>query len=267
MRTLRQLLCVLVAVFFSSAVAEAQTYPPQPDPAATRAALQKLAQAKDELKKATGALQPLRAKLQDQFKQGSEFQAAFSAYRQAQAEFEATRKPVLDALRTTKAWKDADAENRKAEEDVENLRNKGAGPDEMTPAASKAMEVGTKLTKLEGDAVAADPKSQEVRKKLVEANSKVAALWKQFEDGVKSDSAWQQALKDIDTAKQNIATAEKELAVAQAKDGEAYAQWQAKCAEIDRQNRNHYDNRYYNRNGNSGIPAMPAPLPKPKPKG
>ncbi len=144
---------------------------------------------------------------------------------------------MLDALCATKAWKDVDAENRKAEEEVESLRDKGAGPDEITPAASKAMEVGNKLTKLEGDALAADSKAQEARKKLVEASSKVAALWKQFEEGVKSDSTWQQAMKDIATAKQNIATAEKELAAAKEKDGQAYAQWQAKCDEIDRQER------------------------------
>ena len=99
------------------------------------------------------------------------------------------------------------------------------------------MEAGAVLSKMDGDALAADAKFVESKKTLLDANTKVAALAKQCDDLVKADPAWQATRKDVATAEAAKAQADKEMVAAQKTDSDAMANWRRQCAQVDQQNR------------------------------
>src|SRR5947208_852060 len=82
----------------------------------------------------------------------------------------------------------------------------------------------------------ADAKVVEARKKLAEATTAVALLKKQFDSSVGTDAGWQENKKAVDMAQEQVATAQKELKDALAREKEADKQRQDQI----RQNRRGY---------------------------
>jgi hypothetical protein len=76
------------------------------------------------------------------------------------------------------------AERDRAEDHVEAVQA-GAkippNPERVTPAAQHKLNVSSKITKMEQDAIAADAEASAAKAKMVEANARLSALRKQAE--------------------------------------------------------------------------------------
>jgi hypothetical protein len=115
------------------------------------------------------------------------------AYSQALVEFKAAQQTYEDAsarvlakLRKDPEYRRLLAQRDRAEDRVEAVQAGAKIPpsvEQVTPAARHKLEVSSKVTKMEQDAIAADPEAAAAKAKMVEANARLSALRKQAEAG------------------------------------------------------------------------------------
>ena len=106
-----------------------------------------------------------------------EFNAAQQAYQNASAR-------VLAKLRKEPEYQRLVADRDRAEDHVEAVQagaNIPPNPERVTPAAQHKLNVSSKITKMEQDAIAADPEASAAKARMVEANARLSALRKQAE--------------------------------------------------------------------------------------
>jgi hypothetical protein len=106
-----------------------------------------------------------------------EFKAAQQAYEDASAR-------VLAKLRKDPEYQRLVARRDRAEDRVEAAQAGAKIPpsaERMTPAAQQKLNVSSKITNMEQDAIAADPEAAAAKAKMVEANARLSALRKQAE--------------------------------------------------------------------------------------
>ena len=106
-----------------------------------------------------------------------EFKAAQQAYEDASAR-------VLAKLRKDPQYQRLVAERDRAEDHVEAAQASARippNPERVTPAAQRKLNVSSKITNMEQDAIAADPEASAAKAKMVEANARLSALRKQAE--------------------------------------------------------------------------------------
>ncbi|MFI5382509.1 MAG: hypothetical protein ACHRHE_24730, partial [Tepidisphaerales bacterium] len=209
-----------------------QPYPPRPTAEAAKPVMEKVAKARADVSKAQGVANQAAAKVREGFESGAEWQAASAAQKQAQADVDAARKRVIDAVHDSAAYKQAQVTKKTADAELAQLKADNVGTDDLTQGATKAMNAGAALSKMEAEALAGDAKFIEAKKRLLDANAKLAVLGKQVDELVKADPAWQSARKEVDAAEVVKAQADKELAAAQAQDAQTLKQWQQQCAQI-----------------------------------
>ena len=98
------LICGLMMVFASEALAQAQRATPSQDPppvdrSGSIQARKKIADAQSDVTKAQAALTEVVTKLRTDFEAGKDWQDAQAALKQAQMEFEVAKKPVIEAVK------------------------------------------------------------------------------------------------------------------------------------------------------------------------
>ncbi len=199
------------------AVAMAQSQSPLPPPVdrtQSTEARKREQNAKLEVTRAKGALDQLTTKMKNDFEAGDDWQKASAALKSAQAEYDALRKPLVEAMKKRPDYVKAEQDKVKAEQEIADLRSSGTFGDPMIKAATKRAEANSALGKIETDAFNAEPKFVEARKKLAEATTQVASLKKQFETAMAGDKDYQEAKKAVDTAQEQQTLAGKELAAA-----------------------------------------------------
>jgi len=216
-------LVILIAV---RAMAQTQTptqsqLPPPVDRTGSTEANKKIAAAKAEVTKAQAALTEVVTKLRTDFEAGQDFQTAQMVQKQAQAEYDAARKPVVEAVKKKLNYQNAEKEKAEAEKELADLRTKNVIGEPILKAVNKQADATAEMMKLEGEALNADPKVVEARKKLAEANTALAMLKKQFDSSLSADTGWQEAKKGVDTAQEQVVTAQKELKEALAREKDA----------------------------------------------
>jgi len=158
------------------------------------------------------------------------------AQKQAQAEFEAAKKPIVEAVKKKLNYQTAEKEKAEAEKQLADLRARNVIGDPILKAVNKQADATAEMMKLENDALNADAKVLEARKKLAEATAAVIALKKQFDSSISTDAGWQENKKAVDMAQEQVATANKELKDALAREKDADKQRQDQI----RQNRKGY---------------------------
>jgi hypothetical protein len=143
-------------------------------------------------------LKAAEAAVDQTFETSPEWIAALAAVKQAQSEYNDACGPVLDALKGQREYKDATAAQEKAEADLTDQRNTGSA-DQISDAASSAMQAKSAVTSLQTKALATDPSTVAARQKLTEANSAVAKLMQKEQESVHADATWQAAKKKLDS--------------------------------------------------------------------
>ena len=224
-------ICALMLVIGSPAMAQTQTQtqnplPPPVDRSGSTEAKKKVQAAQADVTKAQGALAEVVGKLRTDFEAGQDWQNAQMAQKQAQAEFDAAKKPILEAVKKKLNYQTAEKQRAEAEKELAELRNNNVIGDPILKAVNKQADATAEMMKLENDALNADQKVVEARKKLAEATATVITLKKQFDTSLGTDAGWQEGKKAVDAAQEQVASANKELkdALAREKDAEKQRQ-------------------------------------------
>ncbi|HEV8293520.1 MAG TPA: hypothetical protein VGP94_16405 [Tepidisphaeraceae bacterium] len=218
--------CALTMLIAGLAMGQAQTptnnpLPPPVDRTGSTEAKKKVQTAETEVNRAKAALADVVAKLRMDFEAGQDWQNAQTAQKQAQADYDAARKPVVEAVKKKPNYQNAEREKAAAEKELADLRAKNVIGEAILKAVNRQADATTEMMKLENEAMNAEPKVVEARKKLAEANAAVVMLKKQFDSSLSADTSWQEAKKGMDMAQEQVATAQKELKEALAREKDA----------------------------------------------
>ncbi|HEV8608251.1 MAG TPA: hypothetical protein VGQ99_23140 [Tepidisphaeraceae bacterium] len=195
--------------------------PPPVDRTGSIEARKKAQAAQAEQVRAQGALTQAVVKLRTDFEAGQDWQNAQAALKQAQAEFDTARKPIIEAVKKRPDYQRAEVEKIKADKELAELRANNVIGDPILKVANKRADASADMSKIEMDALNAEPKVVEARKKLQEATAQVAMLKKQFDASVPGDAGWQEAKKAVDTAQEQVTAANKEVTTALAREADA----------------------------------------------
>ncbi|HEX2971497.1 MAG TPA: hypothetical protein VHP11_04155 [Tepidisphaeraceae bacterium] len=176
-----------------------------------REARKRVNEAQGELKKAKAELDKAVAKLRVEFRKGDEWVKAQADQKQAQQEFEARRKAVLETLKAKPEYQKALAEKTKTEALRNQLREQEAPADKMVEALNNAMAASAAVTKLETDAVDADSKAAEAKLRVAETTDVLEALNKQFNESVKTNPDLEDVRTAVKTAEDKVTEATNSL--------------------------------------------------------
>lgn len=171
---------------------------------------QQLGAAEGEVQKAQKQLDDAKAKVKAKFETTPEFSQAADAAKKAQADYDAAKEPVLKAVHEKPEYQAAQDEVKKAEAQVNGLRDGKASPDVVTTAANAVVEKRKVATKMETDALEADPKVSDAKKQLEEAAAKLAELRKKEDLAMQTDPEYVAAKKQFDDAQSKLTTATKQ---------------------------------------------------------
>ena len=155
---------------------------------------------------ARSQMEAARLKVVSAFEASPEWTAAQTDLKQLQTAHDEAAKPVLAALKEKPEYQKAVAAQEAARADVATHQEKPqATPEQLTAPATAALEASSEVTKLEQDALAADPKVTELKAKLTEATARIQQLTAQRDAAVLADADWQAAKRQHDEAVVNAA--------------------------------------------------------------
>jgi hypothetical protein len=126
-----------------------------------------------------------QAKALNQLEGMPEYRRALAELKQAQADYDAASARVLDKLKEKADYQALVKERDRAEDRVEALQA-GAripSPERVTPAAQRKLDLSAKITRMEQQAINADPQARAAKAKLQEATERVTAMRQQARDG------------------------------------------------------------------------------------
>ncbi len=209
-------LMAMALVLLSGAPAEGQAV----DRSGSRMAREKQREAQVEFNRRNSTLHGIQARLKAEFESRDEWVRAQADLKKAQADYEAAKKPVMDALAKKPDYQKAAQAKQKAEAERDALKDARNAADKLYDAATRVMDANLIITKLENDALAADPKVQAAKKQLAEAQAAVTALNKQFQDEIQGNAEWAEARKLTDDAQIILAQATKEVTEATKREAE-----------------------------------------------
>jgi hypothetical protein len=162
----------------------------------------------DEQSKAAAAMDAAQKKVVAQFESTQQWIDAAAACDQAKTSYDKARADVLTKLKGTSQYVAAADASTKADAALAELHKAGgATPEQLTTAAMTAMSARTAVTKLEGDACAADPAVTAAKAKLTDAAAAMSQLRQKEHAAVLADADWQAAKEKFDAAKAKTATA------------------------------------------------------------
>ncbi len=174
---------------------------------------------KSDLSAAEDNVRKTMARLRQEFEQSPDFSAAMEERKAAVAEFDAARKVLVEKLKQTPAYNNAVAEQRKAQDEVDKLRSQPGTP-KLVEAATKAMQAGSVITKMEGEAIAKDEKASQARKRMTQASAKVAKMQREFQESLRNHPDIEAAKKDVESTRERVRTAAQEAAASRQRDME-----------------------------------------------
>jgi hypothetical protein len=156
-----------------------------------------------ELTKAQDALNAVANKLKTAFESSPDRKATVVAARQADAEYEPLKSKVLDVVHKSAAYKAAVEERDQltAALAADGATADGSGDPQ---AATKRLEANTKVTKLEIDALSADPGTAEAQHKRSDVAAKLSAEFVEFQQSLTTNPNWAAAKETVDKAKAKV---------------------------------------------------------------
>lgn len=188
---------------------------PSVDTGAVKVAQQKLEAARADLQKAQAALDSVVDKLRKDFQSSSDWTTADAALKQAESAYTAAKAPLLQALHNKPEYVAAVAHKEDARKKVDALRDDpNASQDQITQAATDALEAAKAETQMEQDALADDPKVSSAKSAYEAAAAKTSALEAEFDKSLASNADWKAAKAKKDTADKTVSDDEIALAAA-----------------------------------------------------
>jgi chromosome segregation ATPase len=176
-----------------------------------------LTTAQSDYTKALEALTTATNKLRLAFEQTSDWIAAKKQLTDAQGAMTDARKPVLAELAGNSEYATALDARNKAQADLDAVRSnpQDATPEALTPLAAALMEANSKVSKLENDALNANPNYTAAKDSVASAQAAVNALKTKFQESLASDADWKAAKDASDAAHQTLVDAQAKVAADQ----------------------------------------------------
>jgi hypothetical protein len=165
----------------------------------------KLAVAQGKVEHAQDAMNQLIVQLRKDAETSPTISEAVTALKQAQSEYDSATGPILIKVRGTSEYLAAMEEKKAAAAKVLELQA-AVPPDqgEITKAATIVLDKGHAITKLEANALAADPKASALKEKLTAANSHLLKARYELDQSIKSNPQIQAAKKTIEDAQVDV---------------------------------------------------------------
>ena len=186
---------------------------------ATERAQKGVTSALNELADAELTLKVAKARVDRSVQSTPEWSEAEKARTDAEAQLGAVSKAAAQSLQNNPAYKAAVEKKQEAEQKRDALKvDPSSTPEQRTLAAIEVLAAASVVTKLEREAISADPAVAQAKIALAAANAKLAALRKALEDKYKDDKDVQAAKKRLEDDKTALASVKKELAFRQSED-------------------------------------------------
>lgn len=207
--------------------------------------------AKADLKKSQGVLFGAAKRFDKTIDAKPDVQAATTQLSASQASLQSLTGAVMAKLKTDAAYKAATVKATTAKEAVTAVRgNADATMEQRLAAAQDALKANEAVSKIEADAMSADPKVAAAKAKVTADNDVVQKLRIQYRAGMKDDAEWAAANKDVADKQAKVDAADKQLADAR----KIVADRQASHAQaVAARNKQEQENAA--RNGGYGMPA------------
>jgi hypothetical protein len=136
---------------------------------------------------ASGAMTPAQAQAQtiNALEAMPEFRQLQAELGRAQAEYDRASAKALERVKASPEYQALVRQRDQAANEVEAVQASSRRPDpeRVTPAAEEKLNVSARVTKMEQDAIAADPQASAAKARVVELNDKVTLLRRQAQAG------------------------------------------------------------------------------------
>ena len=247
-----KLLSLAILILVAAPLAYAATrgeYPPPIDRSASRAAQAAQRTVQNEVSAANSKANTIASTLRKDMEQIPSWQEATADSKRATADYEGGKKVVMERLKNDTIYKSAVAARAKAEAELEKVK---ADQGDVFAAATKTMNAGNAVSRIEGDAFAADAAVSDARKRMLEAKAKMDEMAKLFDEEIRSDETWLAARKEVAALEEKLAAARQATSQALAQEAQMERQRQDQIRQIDQayaealrqereQNRNTYN--------------------------
>jgi hypothetical protein len=177
---------------------------------------QQAAAARAQVNAARSQLEFARNAIRKNFEASPQWTQASADLKRAQTDYDLASKPVLERVRADPRYRSAAEEKKEAKQEVaaahtDAARQTGAATPatqpvtgEVVEAANASLAAGQVVSKLEQEALDADPKVTDAKARRDQAAAKVQALEKAFEADLLNDSGYQQAKTKLDAAEAQL---------------------------------------------------------------
>ena len=127
-----------------------------------------------------------QARAQNELESLPEYSRAMVELKQAQSVYDTASRRALEKLKSNPQYQALLKERDELQEEVEAVQAsaKIPSPQTVTPAAQKKLDINSRITRMEQDAIAADPQASAAKAKVVALNEKLTALRKQAQSQV-----------------------------------------------------------------------------------
>jgi hypothetical protein len=113
-----------------------------------------------------------------------EYRQLVAELKKAQNEYETASRRAIEKVKSNPEYQALVKERDKAQSQVEAVQASAKIPppaERVTPAAEKKLDVSTRITRMEQDAIAADPQASAAKARMVDLNERLTAMRKQAE--------------------------------------------------------------------------------------
>jgi hypothetical protein len=183
----------------------------------------------------SGSAGTSNAAIENELWKQDDYRQASLDLRRAQADYDAVRRPIFDALRADAFYKELDKKQRERQRVISNLVMTGRGSfDWLFPHAMEALEVRSRMTREEIMAMAQAPEVEEARQRMLDQAAKVRAIRANSVAQMTNSEDARAARDELDSARDTVKAAQRAYNVALAEEAEYERIRQAYLEEVRR---------------------------------
>ncbi|MCC6423461.1 MAG: hypothetical protein IT447_08275 [Phycisphaerales bacterium] len=152
---------------------------------------------------ARSELNHLHIRLEREFVQSGAWTTAQSNLITAGSQLQSLRQPLVDAVRNTPAYQRIWQRKYALEKQLESAYAKPNSAEreaDIYRLANQLLDLRQELTRMEADALAAEPAVHQAKQDLVSANQQLRDLWDQHARSISANPSWQRAHRRMESA-------------------------------------------------------------------
>ncbi|MCC7351436.1 MAG: hypothetical protein IT446_12790 [Phycisphaerales bacterium] len=146
----------------------------------------------------------IHIQLEREFVQSAAWTAAQSNMITVTNRLQTLRQPVMDAVRSSPAYQRIWQRKYTLEQQLESLHEKPKSAEreaEIYALANQLLDLRQELSRMESDALAAEPAIEQARQELVSAGQQLQELWDQHARSIPANPSWRRARQRMEIAR------------------------------------------------------------------